>query len=130
MSETNVAVVRRMLEAFIRNDLETTLACLDPDIEWDGTNLPDGKIARGLDAVLDHAARWADMWEGWEVELEDVIDAGGDKVIAFIRERGRSKAGLDMDEQHSELYIVRAGRIIYRKGFSDPHEALVEADLP
>jgi ketosteroid isomerase-like protein len=130
MSETNVAVVRRMLEAFIRNDLETTLACLDPDIEWDGTNLPDGKIARGLDAVLDHAARWADMWEGWEVELEDVIDAGGDKVIAFIRERGRSKAGLEMDEQHSELYIVRAGRIIYRKGFSDPHEALVEADLP
>jgi ketosteroid isomerase-like protein len=130
MSETNIAVVRRMLEAFIRNDLETTLACLDPNIEWDGTNLPDGKIARGLDAVLDHAARWADMWEGWEVELEDVIDAGGDKVIAFIRERGRSKAGLDMDEQHSELYIVRAGRIIYRKGFSDPHEALVEADLP
>jgi ketosteroid isomerase-like protein len=77
MSETNIAVVRRMLEAFIRNDLETTLACLDPNIEWDGTNLPDGKIARGLDAVLDHAARWADMWEGWEVELEDVIDAGG-----------------------------------------------------
>jgi ketosteroid isomerase-like protein len=130
MSETNIAVVRRMLEAFIRNDLETTLACLDPNIEWDGTNLPDGKIARGLDAVLDHAARWADMWEGWEVELEDVIDAGGDKVIAFIRERGRSKAGLEMDEQHSELYIVTAGRIIYRKGFSDPHEALVEADLP
>jgi ketosteroid isomerase-like protein len=130
MSETNVAVVRRMLEAFIRNDVETTLACLDPNIEWDGTNLPDGKIARGLDAVLDHAARWADMWDGWEVELEDVIDAGGDKVIAFIRERGRSKAGLEMDEQHSELYIVRAGRIVYRKGFSDPHEALVEADLP
>jgi hypothetical protein len=51
-------------------------------------------------------------------------------VIAFIRERGRSKAGLEMDEQHSELYIVTAGRIIYRKGFSDPHEALVEADLP
>jgi len=130
MSETNVAVVRGMLEAFIRNDLETALACLDPDIEWDGTNLPDGKITRGLDAVLDHAARWADIWEGWEVDLEDVIDAGGDKVIAFIRERGRSKAGLEMDEQHSELYIVKAGRIVYRKGFSDPHEAQVEADVP
>lgn len=129
MSETNVAVVRGMWEAFIRNDPETALACFDPTIEWDGSNLPDGVIARGLDAVLDHAARWADMWEGWEVDLEDVIDAGGDKVIAFIRERGRSKAGLEMDEQHSELYIVRAGRIVYRKGFSDPQEALVEADL-
>lgn len=129
MSETNVAVVRGMWEAFIRDDGETALAFLDPNVEWDGTNLPDGKIARGLDAVVDHAARWADMWEDWEVDLEDVIDAGGDKVIAFIRERGRSKAGLDMDERHSELYIVRAGRIVYRKGFSDPREALVEADL-
>jgi ketosteroid isomerase-like protein len=129
MSGTNVAVVRGMWEAFIRDDGETALAFLDPNVEWDGTNLPDGKIARGLDAVVDHTARWADMWEDWEVDLEDVIDAGGDKVIAFIRERGRSKAGLEMDERHSELYIVRAGRIVYRKGFSDPREALVEADL-
>jgi ketosteroid isomerase-like protein len=130
MSETtNVAVVRGMWEAFIRNDLETALACLDPNVEWDGTNLPDGKIAHGLDAVIDHAARWAEMWETWEVDLEDVVDAGRDQVIAFIRERGRAKAGLDMDERHSELYVVRAGKIVYRKGFSDPHEALVEADL-
>jgi ketosteroid isomerase-like protein len=129
MSETNVAVVRRMWEAFIRDDGNTAIACFDPDVVWDGTNLPDGTIARGLPAVLAHVARWADTWEGWEVDLEDVVDAGGDKVIAFIRERGRSKAGLEMDEQHSELYIVRAGKIVYRKGFSDPRGALAEADV-
>src|ERR1700730_5274510 len=129
MSEANVAVVRGMWEAFIRNDVEAALAAFDPDVEWDGTNLPDGKISRGREAVLDHAARWAEMWETWEVELEDVIDAGGDRVIAFIRERGRSTAGLDMNERHSELYGIRDGKIAYRKGFSDPDEALVEAGL-
>jgi ketosteroid isomerase-like protein len=129
MSEANVAAVRGMLEAFLRNDFETALAAFDPDVEWDGTNLPDGKLSRGQDAVVDHLIRWAEMWEIWEVELEDVIDAGQDRVIVFFRERGRSKAGLDVNERHSELYVIRDGRIVYRKGFSDADEALVEAGL-
>jgi ketosteroid isomerase-like protein len=129
MSQANVAAVRGMWEAFVLNDFETALAAFDPDVEWDGTNLPDGKISRGLEAVVDHTIRWADTWEAWEVELEDVIDAGQDRVIAFIQERGRSKAGLDVNERHSELYVLRDGKIVYRKGFSDADEALVEAGL-
>ena len=129
MSEANVAAVRGMWEAFLLNDFETALAAYDPDVEWDGTNLPDGKISHGLDAVVDHLVRWAEMWEIWEVELEDVIDAGQDRVVVFFQERGRSKAGLDVDERHSELYLVRDGKIVYRKGFSDANEALVEAGL-
>ena len=126
MSEANVAVVRGFWEAYIRNDARAARAAFDRDVEWDGTNLPDGKISRGLDAVVDHGRRWAEMWENWEVALEDVIDAGEGRVIAFIRERGRSKAGLDADERHSELYVVRDGKIVYRKGFSDADEALIE----
>lgn len=122
-------MVRRMWEAFLENDFETSLAAYDADVEWDGTNLPDGTISHGIDAVVDHAARWAEMWEHWEVKLEDVIDAGDDRVIVFIREHGRSKAGLDMDERHSELYRVRDGKIVYRKGYSDADEALVDAGL-
>ena len=129
MSEANVAVVRGMWEAFLRNDGKAANAAFDPDVEWDGTNLPDGEISRGLDAAVAHVRRWADGWETWEVELEDVIDAGEDRVIAFVRERGRSKAGVDVNERHSELYLVRDGKIVYRKGFSDADEALVEAGL-
>ena len=130
MSQANIAAVRGMWEAFLLNDFETALAAFDPDVEWDGTNLPDGKISRGLDAVVDHLTRWAEMWEVWQVELEDVIDAGQDRVIVFFHERGRSNAGLEVDERHSELYVMRDGKIVYRKGFSDANEALVEAGLP
>jgi ketosteroid isomerase-like protein len=129
MSEANVAVVRNMWEAFLRNDFGASLGAYHPDVEWDGTNLPDGKISRGLDAVVDHVARWAEMWETWQVELEDVIDAGDERVIAFFRERGLSKAGVDVNERHSELYVVSDGKIAYRRGFSDADEALVAAGL-
>jgi ketosteroid isomerase-like protein len=127
MSAESVAAVRDMWAAFLRRDAEGARARLDPDVEWDGTNLPDGSVARGLDHVADHIRRWANMWETWEVELEDVIDAGEDRVIVFFRERGRSKAGVDVNERHSELYVVKGGKIVYRKGFSDADEALIAA---
>ncbi len=124
MSDRNVAVVRGMLEAFLRNDGEEALAALDPDVEWDGTNIPDGEVSRGRDAVMRHMRAWADIWETWVIELDEVIDAGEGRVIAFIRERGRTKTGMELDERHSELYVVRDGKVIYRKGFSDADEAL------
>jgi ketosteroid isomerase-like protein len=130
MSEETVAVVRGMWEAFSRQDFEAALGAFDPDVEWDGTNLPDGVIARGRDAVVDHVSGWAELWETWEVDLEEVVDAGDDRVIAFIRERGRTRAGLAVNERHSELYRVQDGKIAYRKGFSNADEALTAAGLP
>jgi ketosteroid isomerase-like protein len=129
MPVTNVEVVRGMLEAFIRKDNAMALAAFDPDVEWDGTNLPDGTVGHGLQAIVQHDARWSRMWETLETTLEDVIDAGEDRVIAFIRERGHSKAGIDVNERHSELYRLKEGKIVYRKGFSDADEAFVEAGV-
>lgn len=34
-----------------------------------------------------------------------------------------------MNELHSELYRVRDGKVVYRKGFSDADEAFVAAGL-
>ena len=129
MSKSNTDLVRQMWQAFVRNDFEAALGAFDPDVEWDGTNLPDGEISRGIEAVIAHASKWAEMWETWEVELGDVIDAGDDRVIAFIHERGRTRAGVDVNERHSELYRLRDGKITYRKGFSDADAALDEVGV-
>jgi hypothetical protein len=34
-----------------------------------------------------------------------------------------------MDERHAELYRLRDGKVVYRKGFSDPDEALEAVGL-
>ena len=128
MSRENVEVVRAMIDAFLRGDAEGALAAYAPDVEWDGRNLPDGKVARGVSAVIEHVARWAEQSEGWQYEPLEYLDAGDD-VVLITRERGRSKAGLIMDERHAELYTVRDGRIVRRVGYSDPDEALRTAGL-
>jgi ketosteroid isomerase-like protein len=129
MSRENVDTVRRMWEALLGDDPHKALSFCDPEIVWDGTNLPDGKVARGYAAIVEHAARWAEMWEDWKMEPEQFIDAGGDQVVLVFRETGRSESGLQMDERHAELYRLRDGKVIYREGFSDPDEALVAAGV-
>jgi ketosteroid isomerase-like protein len=129
MSQENVEIVRRMWDAFLTADFETALSFFAADVEWDGTNLPDGRIGRGHEAILDHIARWADAWEGWTVEVERIVEAGSKQVVVFMRERGRSESGLTMDERHAELYTLRDGKIVRRQGFSDPNQALEAAGL-
>jgi ketosteroid isomerase-like protein len=129
MSEENVESVRRMWDAFLKADIQAALSFIDPDVEWDGTNLPDGQIGRGHEAALDHIKRWSDQWDEWTVDVERTIDAGGKGVVVLIRERGRSKSGLSMDERHAELYNLRDHKVVRRQGFSDPDEALEAVGL-
>jgi uncharacterized protein len=129
MSQDNVELVQRAYEAFLGGDPQSALLFYDPDVEWDGTNLPDGQVGWGVDAIVDHVTRWSAMWESWSVEVERVIDAGDEHVVVLIRETGRSASGLDMDERHGELYRIRDGRIVRWQGFSDPNEALKAVGL-
>jgi ketosteroid isomerase-like protein len=69
------------------------------------------------------------MWGDWTVQPERFIDGGGDQVVVVIREIGRSDSGLQMDERHAELYKLRDGKVVYRKGFSDPDEAFEAVGL-
>ena len=129
MSQENVEIVRRMWDAFLAADVPTALSFYAPDVEWDGTNLPDGHIGRGHEAILGHVARWAEAWDDWTVEVDRIVEAGTDQVVLFLRERGRSESGLTMDERHAELYTLSGDKIVRRQGFSDPNEALEAAGL-
>ena len=125
-----VEVVRGMHDAFARGDAEAALGAFHPDVEWDGRNIPDGVVGRGLEAVLDHAVHWASIWDDWTVEVEELVQVSPETVIAYTRERGRSETGVVMDERHAEVYVVRDGKIVRRVGFSDPAEALPAVTAP
>lgn len=88
------------------------------DVEWDGTNLPDGRVGKGHQAAVDHVARWGDAWDEWTVDVEQIRAVQGEKELVFIRERGRSSSGLEMDERHAELYTGSDSKVVGRVGFS------------
>ncbi len=130
MTLGDAEVVSQMWQAFLAGDVEAAWSHFDRDVEWDGTNLPDGRVGFGRQAVLDHVAAWADTWDDWTVEIKQVVEADGDRVLLFMREHGTSKSGLNIDEVHAEVYDMREGKIVRRKGYSDPQEAVTAVGLP
>jgi ketosteroid isomerase-like protein len=75
-------------------------------------------------------AEWRSAWEGWELTVESLHDAG-DKVVAVMRQHGRAKAtGLPIDMTFGMVFTLRDGKQIRMQMYSDPAEALAAAGLP
>lgn len=74
---------------------------------WEGTPSSRGP-RRALGGRLDE----------WTVDVEQIRAVQGEKELVFIRERGRSSSGLEMDERHAELYTVSDSKVVGRVGFS------------
>jgi ketosteroid isomerase-like protein len=85
-------VVRRGFEHF-RASGQPDVGLITPDFVWDMTNFlgwPDQQVYRGVDGMLDFLAEWISAWDDWELEM-DVLHDAGEKVVAVMRQRGRSK---------------------------------------
>jgi ketosteroid isomerase-like protein len=109
-----VEIVRRMTEAaFSAEEPERALDSLDPEVEFDLTGRPDGKVWYGREGVAQAMMEWIDAFESWEVKTERYIDAGGDQVVSLWRERGRGKtSGLPIEQAGGTVFTVRQGKIV------------------
>jgi ketosteroid isomerase-like protein len=126
MSQENVDVVRRSVEAYARGDVIAALADAHPEIAWN----PFEEIpTRGLDAVRAHLARWESDWEELKTTPEEFIDAG-ERVLATVRFNGRGSAsGVEVEARSYAVYTLRDGKIMAMEEFIERTDALVAAGL-
>ena len=99
MSEENVEIVRRQLDAYLRGDTETALAAYDPKVEFDVSIRPEGRIYQGVEGLVEAIRTWSGTWEDYRVEIQEIIDAG-DNVVVVDHQMGRGKgSGAPLDQQ-------------------------------
>jgi ketosteroid isomerase-like protein len=79
MSQENVELVRRMVEAYRRGDRAEALACLAPDVVYKVAQEAPAHGPEAVEAIWD---RWEDSWEEIETIPEEVIDGGRDHVLS------------------------------------------------
>ena len=95
MSSENVALIRAIYDAFAAGDVPGVLSRMSPDIVWNEAEsfiYADGNPYRGPEAVLNGVfARIGAEWDGFEANVEELID-GGDTIVALGRYRGIHKA--------------------------------------
>jgi ketosteroid isomerase-like protein len=130
VSQENVEVVRRGIEAFARASWTESLQWMDPEVEWhDSPDLPGAQVYRGHEGVL---AQWRGMSEALEdftVDAERFFDAG-DRVVVFLRSRGRGRvSGIEVSRELAQVYTVEHGRVIHVVGYDDRAKALEVVDL-
>jgi dihydropteroate synthase len=125
MSERNVEIVRSLQAAFRRGDYEAAIAPIHEDVVYEF----DLGTFRGHDGIRRVYASWLSAWEDSDSVTERVIGAG-DRVVAFIRNRGRSRAsGVELDERVALVYTLRDGKVVHMKNYRDRAEALREAGM-
>jgi ketosteroid isomerase-like protein len=126
MSQENVEILARGYARFATSrelDEETT----HPDFVWDMSTFsgwPERQFYEGTAGASEFLDSWTEPWDNWELELEELVDAGGDHVLAVLRQHGTSKTtGLEVDMRFAQLWTVQDGKIIRMRMYADPDEA-------
>jgi ketosteroid isomerase-like protein len=131
MSQENMEVARRIAESLGGSDVRFPGDLLAPDVEW--VNPPyaaEPGIRRGKPAFEQAAASVRGALDLLDLEVQDVIDAGGDTVVMLVTMlvRGRS-SGVEHLQPQGYVWTVRDGRAVRFEWFNSHSEALESAGL-
>jgi ketosteroid isomerase-like protein len=108
------------LEEFFARDVVTTITGFAGFMQEGGT-------LRGADEFLELRAAWMEPYDDFSYEPVKIIDAGGNRVVVTLHQRGKphgSDSWVEMD--YGLVYTVEEG-LISRVDFYETPEAALEA---
>jgi ketosteroid isomerase-like protein len=140
MSEENVEIVRRLFDLYLgalrRGDLDIWFDSdeLAEDFEWvmppgGGLGLPP--TYRGRDEFREFMRTWTEeQFKDWSIELERLIEAPDDCVVAFFHQKATGRAsGVPVELHMGTVYDLHNGRVVRMRHFVDRAQALEAAGL-
>ena len=130
MSQENVEIVRRHIEAWNRRDLTTWLALFrsDAEIDWSRARGPLKGVYRGHGEL---EAFWDEFWSTFEevqVETHGFTEAGSEVVVSNTA-HVRGREGIEVTARSTFVYTVENGQITRLRMFQERAEALEAAGL-
>jgi ketosteroid isomerase-like protein len=136
MSQENVDLVRRVYDAVARRDAATVFALYDPEVELDGTRLPESTLSgrrhplRGHEGLRELTREWNEAWAYAEDHCEELIDAGGEHVISVVTRRARGLAsGVELETRRGGVWTIRDGKVVRTVWFLSVEEAFEAVGL-
>ena len=129
MSQENVEIVRKGIEAYNRRDLDAVLEDGAPDFEFDLSRAA-GPVHGVLDA--DEFRSWViDMWETFEehrFEAHEFIEVG-DRVVVSVTAHATGRDGIEATADTAGVYTLRDGAVARIAMFQTREQALKAAGL-
>ena len=126
MSQENVEIVRKGIDAWNQHDVGLWLSYAAPDVEWmpAGPAAVERTVYRGHDEV---ASGFAAVWQTWDLFQfeEDQIRDLGDSVLWLGRVKMRGSAShIDLDQEFAVHIRLQNGQVNTVRTFLAWREAL------
>ena len=130
MSQESVEIVKRLVDAFNKRDVDAFAEITTPDFEWTTSmTAVEGEIFWGREGIETYFGRMKDAWDEF-LALADSYRDLGDRVLWLGRLEGRGRSsGVPVSAPLDILYDLRDGRISRMHSFLDHAEALRAAGL-
>ena len=135
MSRENVEIVRRIYDAWMADDYETVFSTFDPDVRlnpdpeawWVGMD----EDYLGRDGVRRYMRAVYESFEDYRPEVEEIVDAGGGRVLTLAIEHGRGRGSGAEVQAHrtAHLWTLRDGKAVRLDLFMDRERAVEAAGL-
>src|SRR6266516_572112 len=114
MSQANVEIAKRVIDAFNRRDVDAILECVNQDVEWFPA-MPvtfGGGPLRGREGIESYIREVSDTWEEYRVVGQDFRDLGDEEVLVLSRIEGRGAgSGGGVDAAMGQIFDFRDGKI-------------------
>jgi ketosteroid isomerase-like protein len=113
-------------EAFNNRDFTGAVRTFDPEVEWDFSEMPDGKVVRGVDELRDYWSTLVDTWDEFRIEVDDFVD-GPNADVTLVRLVAKARtSGLTFDDPAALVWESSEGRV-RRVWFTHNRSAALQA---
>jgi len=127
MSRENLEIARSAAAAYNRGDLNALMEAYDPAVEF--VTLLLG-THRGKEAIRPIFEENRENLSGYSLELEELIDAGPDKVIVVAHLGGAGRVSqIAVGDLIAFVATFKNGLIVRQETFRNKEEALEAAGL-
>ena len=118
-------LVRKIVEALNRGDVDGMLERMHPDFEWTPLEAsPVSRVYRGREEVRRYVEDWLGTFDGLRLDLEDPTEIG-ERVVAPVNGHARGRAsGLALETRFCQVWTVREGSAVAMQEFASREHAL------
>lgn len=131
MSQANVEIVKRLMDAVNRRDIDAFAEIATSDLEWFPVFAAhvEGDVYRGREGIETFLAEVDETWEEFLPVPEEYRDLGNCVLgLGRLKTRGRG-SGVPVDSPWGGIYDLRDGRVSRIRTYLDHGEALRVAGL-
>jgi ketosteroid isomerase-like protein len=132
MSES-VEVVKRVIDAFNREDVDAAVDSMAQDLVFDFSNSrgPMSGVYRGREGMREFLTSFGEAWAELEFDpQEEMVELDDGRVVTVNAFRGRGQeSGVEVEAAGAGIWTIRRGEVAAMTFYQSKEEALEAASL-